>query len=162
MTLPPTGLPRDEVLARLTELRSKDLAARGGRTFAYVYDPARPDIDDLGHEVYASYLDVNGLDPTVFPSLMAMENDVVDVARRHLGSTTAVAVRAADWARAFAALAAAGAPVMLAGRAIRVANADPAELAGVLEAAGIEASLEPVPATISERMLMLSRRAKAP
>jgi hypothetical protein len=43
-----------------------------------------------------------------------------------------------------------------------VANADPAGLAGVLEAAGIEASLEPVPATISERMLMLSRQAKAP
>ena len=78
-----------------------------------------------------------------------------------IGSTTAVAVRTGDWARAFAALAAAGAPVMLAGRAIRVANADPAELAGVLEAAGIEASLQPVPATISERMLMLSRQARA-
>lgn len=90
MTLPSTGLPREEVLARLADLRSKDLAARGGRTFAYVYDPARPDIDALGHEVYASYLDVNGLDPTVFPSLLAMENDVVDIARRHLGSTTAV------------------------------------------------------------------------
>jgi ABC-2 type transport system ATP-binding protein/ribosome-dependent ATPase len=46
---------------------------------------------------------------------------------------------------------------MLAGRAIRVANADPAELAEVLRAAGIEASLQPVPATIEERMLMLSR-----
>jgi ABC-2 type transport system ATP-binding protein/ribosome-dependent ATPase len=78
-----------------------------------------------------------------------------------IGSTTAVAVRTGDWARAFAALAAAGAPVMLAGRAIRVANADPAGLAEVLEAAGIEASLQPVPATIEERMLMLSRQAKA-
>jgi ABC-2 type transport system ATP-binding protein len=78
-----------------------------------------------------------------------------------IGSTTAVAVSTGDWARAFAALNAAGAPVMLAGRAIRVANADPAELAEVLKAAGIEASLQPVPATISERMLMLSRRAKA-
>ena len=78
-----------------------------------------------------------------------------------IGSTTAVAVRTGDWARAFAVLAAAGAPVMLAGRAIRVANADPAGLAEVLEAAGIEASLQPVPATISERMLMLSRQAQA-
>ena len=51
---------------------------------------------------------------------------------------------------------------MLAGRAIRVANADPAGLAEVLRAAGIEASLEPVPATIEERMLVLSRQAKAP
>jgi glutamate/tyrosine decarboxylase-like PLP-dependent enzyme len=84
------GLPREQVLQRLEALRADDLAARGGRTFAYVYDPARPDIDALGHEVYASYLDVNGLDPTVFPSLMAMENEVIDSTRRHLGSTTAV------------------------------------------------------------------------
>jgi ABC-2 type transport system ATP-binding protein/ribosome-dependent ATPase len=50
---------------------------------------------------------------------------------------------------------------MLEGRAIRVANADPAGLAEVLEAAGIKASVQPVPATIEERMLMLSRPAKA-
>ena len=74
-----------------------------------------------------------------------------------IGSTTAVAVRTGDWAGAFTALNAAGAPVMLAGRAIRVANADPAELAEVLKAAGIEASLQPVPATIEERMLVLAR-----
>ena len=78
-----------------------------------------------------------------------------------IGSTTAVAVRTGDWARAFAVLAAAGVPVMLEGRAIRVADADPAGLAEVLKAAGIEASLQPVPATISERMLMLSRQGKA-
>lgn len=78
-----------------------------------------------------------------------------------VGSTTAVAVHTGDWAQAFAALNAAGEPVMLAGRAIRVANADPDELAEVLKAAGIEASLQPVPATIEERMLILSRRAKA-
>ena len=77
-----------------------------------------------------------------------------------VGSTRAVAVRTGDWALAFAALNAAGVPVMLAGRAIRVANADPAELAVVLQAAGIQASLEPVPATIEERMLVLARGEK--
>jgi ABC-2 type transport system ATP-binding protein len=78
-----------------------------------------------------------------------------------VGSTTAVAVHTGDWARAFAALNAAGAPVMLAGRAIRVANADPAELQAVLTAAGIEATLQPVPATIEERMLVLARETQA-
>jgi ABC-2 type transport system ATP-binding protein/ribosome-dependent ATPase len=78
-----------------------------------------------------------------------------------VGSTTAVAVHTGDWARAFAALNAAGAPVMLAGRAIRVANADPAGLRATLTAAGIEATLEQVPATIEERMLVLAREAKA-
>ena len=78
-----------------------------------------------------------------------------------IGSTTAVAVHAGDWAKAFAALNAAGAPVMLAGRAIRVANADPAGLKQVLDAAGIQATLQPVPATIEERMLVLARAANA-
>jgi ABC-2 type transport system ATP-binding protein len=78
-----------------------------------------------------------------------------------IGSTTAVAVRTDDWAQAFAALNAAGAPVMLAGRAIRVANADPDELAEVLKTAGIRVSLLPVPATIEERMLILAREAEA-
>jgi ABC-type multidrug transport system ATPase subunit len=75
-----------------------------------------------------------------------------------IGSTTAVAVRTSNWAQAFAALNAAGAPVMLAGRAIRVANASPGELQEVLNAAGIQATLEPVPATIEERMLVLARQ----
>jgi ABC-2 type transport system ATP-binding protein/ribosome-dependent ATPase len=78
-----------------------------------------------------------------------------------IGSTTAVAVRTGDWAQAFAALNAAGAPVMLAGRAIRVANADPGELQDALTAAGIEATLQPVPATIEERMLVLARETNA-
>jgi ABC-2 type transport system ATP-binding protein/ribosome-dependent ATPase len=78
-----------------------------------------------------------------------------------IGSTTAVAVHTGDWAQAFAALNAAGAPVMLAGRAIRVANADSAELQRVLDAAGIQASLQPVPATIEERMLVLARATDA-
>jgi ABC-2 type transport system ATP-binding protein len=78
-----------------------------------------------------------------------------------VGSTTAVAVHTTDWAQAFEALHAAGAPVMLEGRAIRVANASPAELQQVLNAAGIQATLRPVPATIEERMLVLARATNA-
>jgi ABC-2 type transport system ATP-binding protein/ribosome-dependent ATPase len=70
-------------------------------------------------------------------------------------------VHTSDWAQAFAALNAAGAPVMLEGRAVRVANASPAELQEVLNAAGIEATMQPVPATIEERMLVLARAANA-
>ena len=78
-----------------------------------------------------------------------------------VGSTTAVAVRTHDWARAFEALNAAGAPVVLVGRAIRVADAEPAELGRILAAAGIDATLEPVRATIEERMLALARETDA-
>jgi ABC-2 type transport system ATP-binding protein/ribosome-dependent ATPase len=76
-----------------------------------------------------------------------------------VGDTTSVAVSTDDWARAFAVLDAAGEPVMLAGRAIRVADADPAQLRAVLDAAGIVAQLEPVRATIEERMMVLARGA---
>ena len=49
----------------------------------------------------------------------------------------------------------------LTARAERNPETAAAGLAEVLKAAGIEASLQPVPATIEERMLMLSRQAKA-
>ena len=77
------------------------------------------------------------------------ERDVV-------GDTTAIAIHTDDWAKAFAALNAAGQPVILDGRAIRVANGDPDQLRQVLSAAGISARLTPVPATIEERMLILA------
>lgn len=83
--LPSQGFSREDVLARLADYRRDDLAARGGKTFAYVYDADRPDIDALAHEVYGSFLDVNGLDPTVFPSLLRMENEVVAIVAEHLG-----------------------------------------------------------------------------
>src|SRR4051794_41056338 len=70
---------------RLAEYRAGALPARGGRTFAYVYDAGRPDIDALAHDVYGSMLDVNGLDPTVFPSLLRLENEVVGMTAAHLG-----------------------------------------------------------------------------
>ena len=58
-------------------------------------------------------------------------------ARTSSASTTALAVRTDDWAAAFAALNAAGEPVLLAGRAVRVADGDPERLRRTLSAAGI-------------------------
>jgi ABC-2 type transport system ATP-binding protein len=75
-----------------------------------------------------------------------------------VGTTTAVAVHARDWAAAFAALNAAGEPVILDGRAVRVADAAPDAVRESLARAGIEATVESVPATIEERMLVLARR----
>jgi len=74
-----------------------------------------------------------------------------------IGTTTALAVYSDDWATAFAALNAAGVPVILDGRAVRVADTDPTELDKILNAAGIAATTVPVPATIEERMLVLAR-----
>ena len=75
-----------------------------------------------------------------------------------VGGTQAWAVRTDDWAAAFSALNAAGAAVMLSGRDVRVADADPDELRSVLGAAGLHADITSVPATIEERMMVLARQ----
>jgi ABC-2 type transport system ATP-binding protein len=74
-----------------------------------------------------------------------------------IGSTTAVAVSSNDWARAFAVLNEAGQPVMLAGRDVRVADADADQVRRVLAEAGMTADVVGVPATIEERMMVLAR-----
>jgi ABC-2 type transport system ATP-binding protein len=74
-----------------------------------------------------------------------------------IGSTTAIAIRTNDWARAFAVLNEAGQPVMLAGRDVRVADADADQVRRVLADAGMTADITGVPATIEERMMVLAR-----
>ncbi|WP_328464877.1 aminotransferase class V-fold PLP-dependent enzyme [Actinoplanes sp. NBC_00393] len=83
--LPDKGVPGEQVLAELRELRGADLPTHGGRLFAYVYDPAVDGLDDLARAAYAISAQVNGLDPTAFPSLLAMENALVGAAARLLG-----------------------------------------------------------------------------
>ncbi len=58
-----------------------------------------------------------------------------------IGETTATAVHTDDWAAAFEALSSAGAPVILDGRSVRVADTPPDELRRALDAAGIAAEL---------------------
>lgn len=79
------------------------------------------------------------------------ERDVV-------GDTTAVAVRTADWAGAFRVLNDADVPVILDGRAIRVADTEPDRVRRMLVDAGMDATITSVPATIEEKMLVLARR----
>lgn len=67
----------DEVLARLTALRTNDVPTHGGRTLSYVYDSGLADADALGRHALADFGGTNGLDPTAFPSLLAMENDLL-------------------------------------------------------------------------------------
>ncbi|MGW4500564.1 pyridoxal phosphate-dependent decarboxylase family protein [Micromonospora sp. NPDC004336] len=83
--LPGTGLPAERVLAEVRALRAADRPTHGGRLFAYVYDPAVPGLDDLAAAAHAASAHVNGLDPTAFPSLLAMENALVGAAARLLG-----------------------------------------------------------------------------
>ncbi len=67
-------------LTRLEALRAGDLPVHGGRTLAYVYDSGLPEVDAMAREAVAAYAGTNGLDPTAFPSLLTMENELVGFA----------------------------------------------------------------------------------
>jgi sphinganine-1-phosphate aldolase len=82
--MPEEGLTEAEVFAHLDDIRADDLDTKGGRTWAYVYDPGRADIDRVAKRALVEFYDENGLDPTVFPSMLRLENEVVGIARDHL------------------------------------------------------------------------------
>ena len=74
----------NDVLARLRAMQSADVPVTGGRTLAYVYDSGLEEADRVGREAVATYAGSNGLDPTAFPSLLTMENELVGFAARLL------------------------------------------------------------------------------
>ena len=83
MAMPQQGMSTDEVFARLDEYRQDDLPVKGGRAWGFVYD-AGPEVDAVKQRAVVTYLGKNGLDPTVFPSLERLENDILAIARDHL------------------------------------------------------------------------------
>ncbi|EID56142.1 pyridoxal phosphate-dependent decarboxylase family protein [Saccharomonospora xinjiangensis] len=75
----------DDVLDEVRALRAADAPTHGGRTLAYVYDSGLAEVDELGARAYALASAANALDPTTFPSLLRMENDLVATAAALLG-----------------------------------------------------------------------------
>jgi ABC-2 type transport system ATP-binding protein len=73
-----------------------------------------------------------------------------------VGDATAVEVRPERWEAAFTALDRAGMPAALVGRRLRVPDADPQRVAAALDAAGVEAGVELLPATFEEKFVALS------
>ncbi|WP_134739811.1 aminotransferase class V-fold PLP-dependent enzyme [Nocardioides sp. 503] len=66
-----------DILARLAVMRAGDVPVHGGRTLAYVYDSGMAEVEQVGRDAVAAFAGSNGLDPTAFPSLLQMENDLV-------------------------------------------------------------------------------------
>jgi sphinganine-1-phosphate aldolase len=83
--LPAHGAPAEQALAEIADLRESDLPTHGGKLFAYVYDPAVPGLDELTASAYAMAAAVNALNPTVFPSMLTLENALVGAAASLLG-----------------------------------------------------------------------------
>ena len=76
-----------------------------------------------------------------------------------IGSAQVVAVAAESWSTAFSLLEAAGLQVALAGRGLRVPDADPAEVQRAL--GDLPATVRQVPATLEERFFQLAARGPA-
>jgi sphinganine-1-phosphate aldolase len=69
-----------DVLSQLLAAQQQDLPVHGGRTLAYVYDAGLPEVDQVARQAVAAYAGSNGLDPSAFPSLVQLENDVIGFA----------------------------------------------------------------------------------
>jgi glutamate/tyrosine decarboxylase-like PLP-dependent enzyme len=92
MTLPPLpdrGLPADEILAALAQLRAMDLDYT--KATSYHFESGNEELHDVATAAAATAWGRNGLDPTAFPSISAIENDLVGAALNlHGGGTDAV------------------------------------------------------------------------
>lgn len=75
-----------------------------------------------------------------------------------LDGSTAVEVVGAGWQAAFTALGAAGLPVTVAGRSVRVAGAEPADVERVLASAGVPGRVRSVPARLEEVLVLADGR----
>lgn len=113
MKIPQTPMDSDSILDNLRHRRGGDVRWREGRAWGFVYDAGHA-VEEVARKAHALFMSDNGLDPTAFPSLLSLENDLVGMAAAHLDSPPGVvgsftsggtesiilAVKAArDWAR---------------------------------------------------------------
>lgn len=89
MRMPSKGAAFDEIKQRLEAFSGRDLPWREGKTLAYIYDPG-PEIEEIAKWAYMRFLTENGLDSTVYPSMMLIENELVAMAAAHLGDVPGV------------------------------------------------------------------------
>jgi glutamate/tyrosine decarboxylase-like PLP-dependent enzyme len=90
MKIPEHGLSEEAVFARLEEYRAHDTDWRAGRTFGYVFDAGR-EIEEIAKRAYMAFLSENALDPTIYPSLLRIENELVGMALEHLSAPAGAA-----------------------------------------------------------------------
>jgi glutamate/tyrosine decarboxylase-like PLP-dependent enzyme len=83
--LPEAGRSNEDLLAELTRLRVGDLPVRGGNVTAYVYDTGRASVHEAAARAHLEMLEVNCLDPTAFPSIVALERQLVGAVAGRLG-----------------------------------------------------------------------------
>ena len=69
MSFPKTGTERNEILSRMSALKENDVSWDDGKAFAHAFT-ADKEGKRLAEEAYTLFLWENGMDPTLFPSLL--------------------------------------------------------------------------------------------
>jgi glutamate/tyrosine decarboxylase-like PLP-dependent enzyme len=78
-----TGMTKEAIFERLDEFRKNDIKWQEGRTYGYIFDPGEA-VMAVGKAAYNAFLSENGLDFTVFPSLLRLERELAAFGARHL------------------------------------------------------------------------------
>jgi sphinganine-1-phosphate aldolase len=84
MKIPQKGLPASEVLKRLKQKKTADVPWEEGRLFGHVF-LAGEEARQLVEQANILFLTENGLDPTIFKSLLELEREVISMALDLLG-----------------------------------------------------------------------------
>lgn len=84
--IPEHGRDADELLAEIEERHAADIDWRGGRAFSLVYNVGDHAHEHLIEQVGLRYLHDNALNPFKYPSVLAMELDVIAMAADLLGT----------------------------------------------------------------------------
>ena len=87
--IPQEGLSKESLFAEMKEMSKEDLDWRNGRNFAYVYYPGE-EISNIVKEAYQMFFSENALNPSAFPSLRNMENDIISMSADLLGGNKKV------------------------------------------------------------------------
>ena len=84
--LPKNGRSQDEILNELNDKKVHDINWEEGKNFCLVYTLGK-EIGDFVKKAHNTYISENALNPTAFPSLCQMENEVVSMSASLLGGT---------------------------------------------------------------------------
>ncbi len=85
LTFPQKKSTKEEILGKLKKMKEKDVKWENARAFSLVYG-ADPDVYEVLKESHNMFISTNALNPTAFPSLKTMENEVVGMMKSLLGN----------------------------------------------------------------------------
>jgi sphinganine-1-phosphate aldolase len=77
------GMTREAIFDQLADFRKNDIKWQEGRTYGYIFDPGK-DVLAVGKAAYTDFLSENGLDFTVFQSLLRLERELAAFGASHL------------------------------------------------------------------------------